>query len=150
LLHLLQLVEIPHVSLRKRNRAPPAFRERAGREGEAELLLGGRRGLLARRGLLRRVARPLELLLEPLDAAGRVDELLLARVEGVASRADLDVDLGLRRTRQERVPATAVDLAGLVVGMDVRLHDSLAPGEEGEESHEVAAVSRVRWYFLYM
>ena len=33
--------------------------------------------------------------LEALDAAARVDELLLARVERVALRADLDVQLGL-------------------------------------------------------
>ena len=32
---------------------------------------------------------------EALDAPTRVDELLLARVERVAVRADLDVDLGL-------------------------------------------------------
>src|SRR4051794_32164209 len=46
---------------------------------------------------------PLEPLLEALEAAAGVDELLLARVERVAVRADLDVQLGLRRTGLERV-----------------------------------------------
>src|SRR5437588_12689500 len=39
----------------------------------------------------------LQATLEALDAAARVHELLLARVERVALRADLDVQLGLRR-----------------------------------------------------
>src|SRR2546430_12594633 len=47
----------------------------------------------------------LEALLEALDPAARVDQLLLARVERMAVRADLDVELGLRRPRLERVPA---------------------------------------------
>src|SRR5436305_2797573 len=45
---------------------------------------------------------------EPLDAAAGVDQLLLARVERVAVRADLDVDLALGRPRGEVVPARAV------------------------------------------
>src|SRR2546427_5816246 len=40
--------------------------------------------------------------LEALDAAARVHQLLLARVERVAVRADLDVQLRLRGTRGER------------------------------------------------
>src|SRR3954453_17170091 len=47
----------------------------------------------------------LEALLEALDPAAGVHELLLARVERVAVRADLDVELGLRRPRLECVPA---------------------------------------------
>src|SRR5882672_756300 len=49
----------------------------------------------------------LEALLEALHPAARVDELLLAGVERMAVRADLDVELGLRRPRLERVPAGA-------------------------------------------
>ena len=44
-------------------------------------------------------AGALEPALEALDAAAGVHELLLARVERVAGRADLDVELGLRRAR---------------------------------------------------
>src|SRR5436190_23091719 len=43
----------------------------------------------------------LQALLEALDPAAGVHELLLARVERVAVRADLDVELGLRRPRLE-------------------------------------------------
>src|SRR5436305_13309209 len=51
--------------------------------------------LAVARGALRALG-PLEPLLEALEASARVDELLLARVERVAVRADLDVQLGLR------------------------------------------------------
>src|SRR5215217_7750256 len=44
---------------------------------------------------------------EALDAATGVHELLTARVEGVAVRADLDVELRLGRTRPELVTARA-------------------------------------------
>src|SRR5438128_1935639 len=60
--------------------------------------------------------------LEALDAAARVHQLLLARVERVAVRADLDVQLRLRGTRGERVPAGAVHGRHDVLGMDVGLH----------------------------
>src|SRR5207237_5999154 len=60
--------------------------------------------------------------LEPLHPAARVDELLLAGVERMALRADLDVQLGLRRTRRERVPARAVHGGEDVLGMDLGLH----------------------------
>src|ERR671934_2053116 len=50
-------------------------------------------------------AGALEPALEALDAAAGVDELLLARVEGMACRADLDVQLGLRRPGHELVAA---------------------------------------------
>jgi len=59
------------------------------------------------------VARPLaasQLALEALDTATAVDELLLARVEGVALIADLDLDRVLGGTRLERVPTGAHDL----------------------------------------
>src|SRR3954452_20331275 len=51
----------------------------------------------------------LEALLEALDAAAAVHELLLARVERVAVRAHLDVQLRLGRPRLECVPARARD-----------------------------------------
>src|SRR6476469_7539149 len=77
---------------------------------------------IALRGRARGALGLLEAPLEPLQPAARVDELLLARVEGVAVRADLDVELRLRRTRRERVPAAAVHGREDVVGMNVRLH----------------------------
>src|SRR5437763_5914503 len=65
----------------------------------------------------------LEPLLEAFETAARVDELLLARVERVAVRADLDVQLGLRRPRLEGVSARARHGCEDVLGMDVSLHD---------------------------
>src|SRR4051812_9188437 len=64
----------------------------------------------------------LEPLLEALDAAARVHELLLARVERVAVRAHLDVQLRRGGTRLERVPAGAGHRRDHVLGMDVGLH----------------------------
>src|ERR1700682_3301320 len=62
------------------------------------------------------------LLLEALHPASGVHELLLARVEGVALRADLDLQLRLCRLGLKRVPARAPDIRQHVVGMDPGLH----------------------------
>src|SRR5207253_1574072 len=51
-----------------------------------------------------------------------VHQLLLARVERVALAADLDVQLRLRGTRLERVPARAVHVREDVLRVDVGLH----------------------------
>ena len=61
--------------------------------------------------------------LEALDAATGVHELLLARVEGVALRAELDAQRGDRRAGRELVAAGAVHRALDVVGVDVGLHE---------------------------
>src|SRR6476646_7624579 len=66
----------------------------------------------------------LEALLEALHPAARVHELLLARVERVAVRADLDVELRLRRSGLERVPAGARHRREDILGMDVGLHEA--------------------------
>src|SRR5258705_6629473 len=68
--------------------------------------------------------------LEALDAATGIDELLAARVERMAVRADLDVDLGLGRSRRELVSAGAADVRLDVLGMDLGLHrgSSVAAG----------------------
>src|SRR5438876_22436 len=85
-------------------------------------------GSRRRRVCLRRLPRG-ELLglrgatLEALDATTRVDQLLLAGVEGVTLRAELDAQRRDRRPRRELVPARAVDLALDVVGVDLGLHD---------------------------
>src|SRR5581483_6051822 len=63
----------------------------------------------------------LEPALEPLDAAARVHQLLLAGVERVALRADVDVQLGLRRAGLERVPARARHRGDDVLGMNAGL-----------------------------
>src|SRR4029078_4152654 len=60
--------------------------------------------------------------LEALDPAAGVHQLLLARVERVAVRAHLDVQLGLRRARLELVPAGALDRCEHVFGMDLGPH----------------------------
>src|SRR5438445_8800369 len=62
------------------------------------------------------------LLLEALHPASRVHELLLARVEGVALRADLHLQIRLRRPGLKRIPARAPDVRQHVVGMDPGLH----------------------------
>ena len=68
------------------------------------------------------LAGALEPALEALDATAGVDELLLARVEGMARRADLDMELGLRRPGDELVAARAANGRKDVIGMNVSLH----------------------------
>src|SRR2546423_1808537 len=78
----------------------------------------GRRGRLRGRFRLLAVA-----LVEAVNAARRVNQLLLAREERVALRADFDVDVALlRRARLERAAAGAVDVRRVVVGMNSLLH----------------------------
>src|SRR4029079_13019356 len=60
--------------------------------------------------------------LEALDSAAGVHQLLFPRVERVAGRADVDVDLRLRRTGLELGAAGAADVRGYVLGMDSSLH----------------------------
>jgi hypothetical protein len=74
-------------------------------------------GVLAAAG-----AGALEPALEALYPAARVDELLLPRVERVAVRADLDVQLGLRGTRLKLVAAGAANDGGDVLRMNAGLH----------------------------
>ena len=58
-----------------------------------------------------------------LDAATRIDQLLLARVERVTLRAELHVQVRLGAARGERVAAGAVHGRLFVLGVDVFLHD---------------------------
>src|SRR5207244_7508450 len=64
----------------------------------------------------------LVLSLEPLDAAGGVHELLLARVERVALGADFHPDVGLRRASLDDLAARARDLRVDVIRMNASLH----------------------------
>src|SRR5947208_16070005 len=71
-----------------------------------------------------RPAGLLEPPLEALDPAAGVHQLLLARVERVAVRADLDVQLRLRRAREKLVAAGAANVSDDVLGMDAGFHCS--------------------------
>src|SRR6478735_7492035 len=90
-----------------------------------------------------RAAEVLEALVELLDATGRVHDALLARVERVRGGRDLDVDDGVfhtveldrlvagpRRTGEEGFArAEVAEHDGLVVGVDVSLHDGPLRGD---------------------
>jgi hypothetical protein len=62
------------------------------------------------------------LAIEPFDPAGRIDQPLRAGVEGVAIRANLDVQLAHRGARLERVSACAGYYAAMVFRMDSGFH----------------------------
>ncbi len=63
---------------------------------------------------------------EALDAAGSVNELLFAGEEGVAIRADFDIQLVAlnRRTSREIVAAGAVHRNGMIVGVNTGFHEA--------------------------
>jgi len=79
--------------------------------------------LLAFLVLLGEVTRPV-FLLETLYASGRIDELLLARVERMAHRANLSMNFAGRAAGLESVPAAATNHYLLVFWMYVFLHNS--------------------------
>src|SRR5919108_3079307 len=60
--------------------------------------------------------------LKPLDPSARVHQLLLTRIEGMARRAQLDMDLRLRGSGGERVAARTPDGGGHVLRMNALLH----------------------------
>src|SRR5207253_9267246 len=64
---------------------------------------------------------------EPFDAAGRVEDLLVACVERMAIRADFDVHLRGGRAGLEGGAARADDLDLVVLGVDGCLHVVLLP-----------------------
>jgi hypothetical protein len=64
---------------------------------------------------------------ELIYAAFGVDQLLLAREEGVADGADIEPNVGLGRTGLERFPAGAVNLGDFVIGMNILFHVSFPP-----------------------
>src|SRR5690606_16179050 len=102
----------------RRRRPAPKGGVRRGPDGLSSLLL-------------------LVLLAEALDAAGRVDELLLAGEEGVALRADVHREGLPGRARLDGGAAGAGDGDGLVRGMDVGLHgipSAPSPGVRPVES----------------
>ena len=76
------------------------------------------RGLVARVGLGTLGSAPLK----ALDPSAGVDQLLLAGVEGMAGRAELDMQIGLGRPRVELVAAGTMNVRERVFGMDICLH----------------------------
>src|SRR5687768_2271421 len=82
-----------------------------------------------------------EAALEPLDAPAGVEELLLTRVEGVAFRADLDVELAPRRARLELVAARAAHGGEHVFGVNVSLHSQ----EESSVGRFPLRISEAVW-----
>ena len=62
------------------------------------------------------------LLVELINTAAGVDQLLLAGVEGVALRADLDGDVLLGGSGLDDLAAGAADGRALVIGMDSFFH----------------------------
>src|SRR5260370_13586742 len=64
----------------------------------------------------RGLSLPLLALLEPVDAALRIDDPLLAAEEGMAYRADLGLELFLRRASREFIAAQAGHDRVVVVG----------------------------------
>jgi hypothetical protein len=71
-----------------------------------------------------------ELLAEALDAAGSIDQPLLAGEERMALRAHVGVDLRLGRAGLERIAAGALHRRRMVFGMDIGLHDNLDVQDE--------------------
>jgi hypothetical protein len=79
--------------------------------------------LFCQRWSLGRLAQTAELLTELLDATGGIDDLLLARVERVAVRADFNVQgLVHGRLGRELFAARAGDFNVVVFGVDARAH----------------------------
>src|SRR6185295_2126233 len=66
---------------------------------------------------------PLQALLEPLDLAGGVDDVLGAGEEGMAVAADVDAQLGSGGPHGPLGAArAAMDLGFVILGMDIGLH----------------------------
>ncbi len=82
------------------------------------------RGGLVRGLIRRRITRLLDAVLavEPLDAAGGIDEALGTGVKGMAFRANLDMKLFQSRARFKGVAACTGYDAAAVFGMDSRFH----------------------------
>jgi hypothetical protein len=78
-----------------------------------------------------------KLVLELLDAAGRVHELQLARIERMAHVADIDLQLLASAARRKPVPAAAGDLGDKVIWMNAVFHDR-SPGF-GRTNHHIGA-----------
>src|SRR5688572_4101547 len=76
--------------------------------------------------ILRRISFKPVLLSELLHPARGIDQFLLAGKEGVAVRADIDVNSGNGRTGLDNGPTGTVDRCFLVFGMDTLFHNILS------------------------
>jgi hypothetical protein len=89
----------------------------------------------------RRSARVL--LSEFVDATAGIDDLLLARIERMAVRADFDLQIvPERRARDERVPAAAGDSRLFVFRMDSGLHERVRLADASEKGAQFSHQSR--------
>ena len=68
-----------------------------------------------------------KLLVELGDTSAGIDQLLLAREEGVTLRADFHANVLLRGTCLNYITAGAFDRSLLIIGMDTFLHCSCSP-----------------------
>jgi hypothetical protein len=64
-------------------------------------------------------------LAEAFDAAGGVDELLLAGEERMTGAANIDIDFGQRAACDECISTSTMYGAGLITGMNFAFHDEL-------------------------
>src|SRR6266550_6448585 len=93
----------------------------------------------SRRRALLRLLRVL--LLEAIDAAGRVDQLLLAGEERMALRADLDAQLFLGGVGGPGLAAGAMHLDLVILGMDLCFHEF----EPRLDKRETASIAKKFW-----
>lgn len=92
------------------------------------------------------------LLLKTLDAAGRVDQLLLTGEKWVAARADFDAQHVAfnGRARLESMSACTVDSDGMVVGVDTGFHCSpIYRGRSAREPKEMATAASLGHETIY-
>src|SRR5512138_335127 len=100
---------------RARDTRAPAAQKQKGRRF--------RRPLVSLESDVRELARVL--LTELVHATAGIEDLLLTRVERVAVRAHLDLEIVTeRRTRREGVSAAASHYGVFVFGMDAGFHDA--------------------------
>ena len=71
---------------------------------------------------LRLLLLQVETLLEAVNTAAGINQLLLAGIEGMAVAADFHADIGLGGTGLELVTTSALDGGHLIVGMDTLFH----------------------------
>ncbi len=78
------------------------------------------------RAVLRLVLVNVEALAEALDAARRIQNALLARIERMALRANVHLEDWLRASYGKRVATCAANSGLYVIGMNSRLHGTPA------------------------
>src|SRR5207302_9913844 len=106
-----------------RSSPPPLIQKESGGPKPAACRFHLVRSALPRNLSLLRATRADVFLFEPVDAAGGVHQLLAAREERVAGRADFHADIAfVRRASLEDVPASANHVQLIVSGVNASLH----------------------------